>query len=150
MGRPRTLKPDDATLRQLQGLGAIQCTTREGAAAMGVTEPTFLKFLKDYPEAREAFETGKGQGLVSLRRKQFQLADKNAAMAIFLGKNYLGQSDRQEHQLTGANGGPIQTIDLSGATDDDLIRLEALLGPVIAQGPGGGAAGPGEGGDGAA
>ncbi|HSE24819.1 MAG TPA: hypothetical protein VLB68_24370 [Pyrinomonadaceae bacterium] len=29
-----------------------------------------------------------------LRRAQFNLAKKNASMAIFLGKNYLGQSDR--------------------------------------------------------
>src|SRR4029453_1455617 len=33
-------------------------------------------------------------GLVSLRRSQFNLAKKSASMAIFLGKNYLGQSDR--------------------------------------------------------
>ena len=30
---------------------------------------------------------------MSLRRAQFRLAEKSAAMAIFLGKNYLGQSD---------------------------------------------------------
>jgi hypothetical protein len=30
---------------------------------------------------------------MSLRRYQFKLAQKSAAMAIFLGKNYLGQKD---------------------------------------------------------
>ena len=33
------------------------------------------------------------KGRTSLRRYQFKLAEKNAAMAIFLGKNYLGQKD---------------------------------------------------------
>ena len=31
-----------------------------------------------------------------MRRAQWQLATKSAAMAIFLGKNYLGQSDHVE------------------------------------------------------
>ena len=30
---------------------------------------------------------------IKLRRNQFKLSEKNAAMAIFLGKNYLGQKD---------------------------------------------------------
>lgn len=30
---------------------------------------------------------------IKLRRNQFKLSEKNAAMAIFLGKNYLGQRD---------------------------------------------------------
>ena len=43
-------------------------------------------------------------GLVSLRRSQFALAKKSASMAIFLGKNYLGQSDRgyTDEELTKA------------------------------------------------
>ena len=32
---------------------------------------------------------------VSLRRNQFHLSKTSAAMAIFLGKNYLGQQDNQ-------------------------------------------------------
>jgi len=30
---------------------------------------------------------------IQLRRNQFELSKKSAAMAIFLGKNYLGQKD---------------------------------------------------------
>src|SRR6185436_19960762 len=74
-GRPRALTAERKTLDQLRGLGLIQCTTKEAAAALLVSEPTFIKFLKDFPEAREAFDTGKGQGCVSLRRKQFALAE---------------------------------------------------------------------------
>ena len=33
---------------------------------------------------------------IKLRRNQFKLSEKNAAMAIFLGKNYLGQRDYYE------------------------------------------------------
>ena len=31
---------------------------------------------------------------MSLRRLQFRMAEKNPAMLIFLGKNYLSQSDK--------------------------------------------------------
>lgn len=33
-------------------------------------------------------------------------------------------------QVTGKNGGPIQTLDLSNMSDDDLARLEAIFGPL--------------------
>lgn len=33
---------------------------------------------------------------IKLRRAQMKLAEKSAAMAIFLGKNMLGQTDKQE------------------------------------------------------
>ena len=107
-GRPHALTADEKTLATISGLGQIQCTKRECAAVLKVHEDTFHKFLEDNPEAKAAYEDGKGAGKMSLRRKQFQLAERNAAMAIFLGKNYLEQSDKLDHQLTGAEGGPVQ------------------------------------------
>lgn len=38
--------------------------------------------------------------------------------------------DRTQHEHTGKDGGPIQTLDLSKATDDQLNALEAVLGPL--------------------
>lgn len=38
--------------------------------------------------------------------------------------------DRKAHELSGPNGGPIPTIDLSNVSADDLERLEALFGPL--------------------
>lgn len=36
--------------------------------------------------------------------------------------------NKQEH--AGANGGPIQTLDLTKVSDEDLDRLEAIFGPL--------------------
>lgn len=36
---------------------------------------------------------------IKLRKNQLELSAKNAAMAIFLGKNYLGQTDRDPLEL---------------------------------------------------
>lgn len=33
-------------------------------------------------------------------------------------------------QHAGPNGGPIQTVDLTNMSDDDLTRLEAIFGPL--------------------
>lgn len=95
-GRPPKLQPDAPTLELLEGMGKIQCTTKEASCVLKVAETTFLRFLSEHPEARDAFDMGKGQGRQSLRRTQFKLAETNAAMAIFLGKNYLDQTDKQD------------------------------------------------------
>jgi len=50
-------------------------------------------------------------------------------------------------QHSGPNGGPIQTVDLTKASDDDLARLEALFGPLA--GAAGGDAEGDQGGEGA-
>ena len=36
--------------------------------------------------------------MISLRRSQFKLAEKNATMAIWLGKQYLGQRNHKEEE----------------------------------------------------
>ncbi len=38
----------------------------------------------------------------------------------------------QSHEIAGANGGPIQHVDLSRATDEQLAALAALFGPLAA------------------
>lgn len=120
-GRPPKLDPDAATLNVLEGLGEIQCTTKEASCVLRVAETTFLRFLSDHPEAKEAFEIGKGTGRVSLRRTQIKLAQTNASMAIFLGKNILGQTDKQEFEHSGG-------IDVSHARQ----RLRDKVAGVVA------------------
>ena len=48
-----------------------------------------MTFSEVYAEKRQ-------KGRASLRRSQFRLAEKSATMAIWLGKQYLGQKDQVE------------------------------------------------------
>lgn len=48
---------------------------------------------------------------------QFRLAEKSAAMAIFLGKQYLGQTDVQEVKAT------VTENPFAGLSTDELRRL---------------------------
>ena len=62
-------------------------------AFFNVDDMTLNRWCKDtYKQSfSEIFAIKRGIGNISLRRKQFNLADKSAAMAIFLGQQYLGQ-----------------------------------------------------------
>lgn len=84
---------------QFEGLCELQCTQAEFCCFFNVTDKTLDRWCKDtYKNEKdegmsfsEIFAIKRGKGKISLRRAQFQLAQKNAAMAIFLGQQYLGQ-----------------------------------------------------------
>lgn len=76
-------------------LCALQCTQQEICDFIGVDHKTLTRWCKRTYRAEysQVYQEKRAGGKVSLRRMQFKLAEKNAAMAIFLGKNILGQSD---------------------------------------------------------
>jgi len=98
----RLQSDDEFTLDVLEGLGGIQATTKEVAAVLKVSEVTLMASFNRDPLLRERYERGKDHGRASLRRIQWELAKTNAAMAIFLGKNYLGQHDDTNHKFSGS------------------------------------------------
>lgn len=128
-GRPQAISPDAKTIKIVHGLGEIQATTRECAAVLGVSHQTFIATMQRHPEIAEALERGKENGKVSLRRKQWRLADKNAGMAIFLGKNILDQTDKQEIA---------SSVSVDVTVTDARTKLEHHLDRLIAAGHGAG------------
>lgn len=99
---PRTGRPkkeiDQGTF---EGLCAIQCTCEEMCAVFGCCEDTLNSWCKKtYKDENgnpmtfsDVFKQKRLAGKASLRHAQFQLAKKNATVAIWLGKQWLGQSD---------------------------------------------------------
>jgi hypothetical protein len=96
MGRP--LKEISAT--EFEKLCGLQCTQEEICGWFGVSDKTLENWCKrEYKQNfSEIYAEKRGLGKISLRRAQFRLAEKSAAMAIFLGKNYLGQKDSVEYE----------------------------------------------------
>lgn len=90
-GRPHK----EIDIQTFENLCGLQCTEAEICNFLGVTDKTLTGWCKrTYGESfSEIYEKKRGVGKISLRRAQFKLAEKNAAMAIFLGKQYLGQKD---------------------------------------------------------
>ena len=78
-------------------LGEIMCTQEEIANILGCSVDTLQRDTQFSGIYKKALDSGK----MSLRRKQFKLAEKNATMAIWLGKQYLGQKDTQQIEHIG-------------------------------------------------
>lgn len=91
MGRPRK----EIDRKSFESLCGLQCTLEEICGFFDVSDKTLDAWCKRTYKAgfSEVFRQKRGTGKISLRRSQFRLAEKNANMAIWLGKQYLGQKD---------------------------------------------------------
>jgi phage terminase small subunit len=70
------------------------------------------------------------KSLQAIHDAQVESDPRTAIAAIQEANKMDGSHAAQRHQHSGANGGPIQTVDLTNMSDDDLNRLEALFGPL--------------------
>lgn len=111
-GRPKK----EINIEQFQKLCQLQCTKKEIASFFDCSEDTIENFC--HSEFNETFSVVFNKyasvGKISLRRTQFKLAERSASMAIWLGKQILGQEDKIA----------IQTIDDN--TLDDLEKMVLL------------------------
>ena len=97
MGRPLA-KVDK---NQFESLCALQCTLEEISSFFGVNESTILRWCKREYKATfaDVFKKASASGKMSLRRLQWRSAqDGNVTMQIFLGKQWLGQTDKVEQK----------------------------------------------------
>lgn len=101
MGRPQI----EIDREQFEKLCALQCTEEEIASWFHCSVDTIERWCKRtykevFPEINptfaEVYKNFSVDGKISLRRYQFKMAEKNVAMAIWLGKQWLGQRDQQE------------------------------------------------------
>ena len=97
MARPRKeIDPE-----QFEKLCALQCTLQEIANWFGCSMDTIERWcLRTYEDEfgnpmgfAEAYKNYSVDGKISLRRFQYKMAEKNPSMAIWLGKQWLGQRD---------------------------------------------------------
>ena len=124
--------------RTFENLCAIQSTITEICAVFECDSKTLEKWCRrEYGKNfSQVFREKRCRGFISLRRAQFQKAieDKNTAMLIFLGKNWLGQSDRQEVKLDSPL--PVSSdYDLSKLSKQELLNLREILVKAKANGP---------------
>ena len=78
-------------------LARIQCTDTECAAVLGFSSGGFAERKKRDEELQSALKNGREDGKMSLRRQQWNLAKQgNPTMCIWLGKQYLGQTDKSD------------------------------------------------------
>src|SRR5712671_8167941 len=88
---------------ELEKLAMLQCTDEEVAAWFGVTTRTIERRRKTGKFAK-IMERGRAKGRISLRRTQMRLAEQGSgSVAIWLGKQLLGQTDHIDHHIEQSN-----------------------------------------------
>jgi len=98
MGRPRI----EIDWVEFDKLCTMQCTLVEIAGWFECSEDTIERRIREKYDCTfaELFTQKRSKGKISLRRKQYETALKgNVAMLIWLGKQYLGQSDKQDSTI---------------------------------------------------
>lgn len=113
-GRPRI----KINWKVFDGLCEIFCTLEEIASFFKCSEDTIERaVLRDKGmNFADYYRLKSPSGKISLRRHQIKLSKKNVAMAIFLGKNYLGQKD-----------GPPSWLGVFDPTKCTMEQLERIM-----------------------
>lgn len=117
MARPRI----NIDREQFEKLCSIQCTLNEIASWFKCSEDTIEKWCKREMgmSFTDAFKKYSVDGKISLRRWQFKMAEHNSTMAIWLGKQYLGQKDIIAQE--------IEATTRITSTDEHLEKIKDLL-----------------------
>ena len=94
VGRPKT----NLDLADLEKICRLNCTMPEIAAFFDIPLRTLEDKYTNDEAVRRSIDKGRNQGKLSLRRKQLQILDEtnNPTMAIWLGKQLLGQRDKHD------------------------------------------------------
>lgn len=137
-GRPR-LEIDTKILKALAAIGASQEEIVSGLIGAGCKlDIRTLKRRLQEDAYRAIYDDGINQFRLGIRRQQkkqsLMMNSAGVSMNIHLSKHFLGQTEKAALELTGKNGGPISTVDLTKATDEQIAALEALFGPLAGAG----------------
>ena len=94
VGRPKI----EINLDELERLSALNCTMPELAAYFRVPLRTLEDRYTNDPDIRATINRGREVGKLSVRRKQMQIMNdmNSTTMAIWLGKQLLGQRDKHD------------------------------------------------------
>lgn len=127
-------------LEQINTMCSIGCSMQEVAALIGCSVQWLENERDQNPAMAVAIEQGFAQMKQGLRRAQLTMAlNGSPAMLIWLGKQYLGQSDKQQvDNNTQINITVTRAMDeLRNIPRDQLLAAQALLSTPA---PGGGEA----------
>lgn len=119
MARPRI----EIDKEQFEKLCALQCTRIEIAGFFNCSEDTIERWCeRTYHDNFAVIFAQKRQvGKISLRRNQWKMSEHNVSMAIWLGKQYLGQKEQHEVKIEGNLDEAVREMDafFEGVNNDE-------------------------------
>jgi transposase len=105
----------------------------EVAVELGISRQTFYVWVRKHPEFKEAYEMGKLRSEAwwcKLGREGSEGARNiQPAVWVFNMKNKFDWNDKQSHEITGRDGGPIETstnINMSKLSDEEIEALMSI------------------------
>ena len=101
-----------------EGMCKIQCTKDEMCGIFQVDEKTLTKWCEETYKLSfsDAYKKLSSTGKMSLRRQQFRSAENgNVTMQIWLGKQWLGQTDK------------VESSNINIGTETALDRIEQIV-----------------------
>ena len=102
MARPKKYNID---VKQIEQLASFGCTNTEMASFFGCSSDLLEKSYSEF------LTKGRDKGKIKLRQLQWRTAEQgNVTMLIWLGKQVLGQADKQEIEMIK----PIDEIEFDG------------------------------------
>ena len=92
-GRP----PIEFDLVEIEELSRSHCTFVELSRFYNCSEKAVEERYRTDQDFKQAVDRGRFEAIKGLRRKQLEMAmDGNTQMAVWMGKQLLGQTDKQE------------------------------------------------------
>ena len=121
LGRPR-FEFTPKVLDQIEKLASVMCTLQEIGDIIGCSHDT----IQRNQEAKESIKRGVANAKNTIRKTQFDIATKlnSSIMAMWLGKVYLGQTDKIQ---TNDDNAPLPIYDIIEHEEPkEVIELKEL------------------------
>lgn len=128
--KERRKLPNTLDLKKIRAWAQVGCTLEEIAYLLGVT-PGWLSEMKakDF-DLEDALLDGVANFKHSLRSTQARLAlSGHPGMLIWLGKQFLGQSDKQESKTETTVNVVLQNAmkELRESSQEDILRIKQII-----------------------
>lgn len=108
MSKRRKLTPDE--IRQLETMSGLRLPTHQIAAILGLSKTHLEVLIKKDDAARNAVEMGRAVASTTVRQRAYEQAiGGNTTMLIFWLKTQEGFRETDRLELSGPNGGPIES-----------------------------------------
>ena len=125
-GQGRLHEPTDASRKQVEALASFGVPRSDIARIVGIGEVTLRKHYA------EVLATAAVKANSMVAQSLFNKATRgdgasSVTAGIFWLKVRAGWREKDVHEVTGLNGGPIQMVDVSGLSDAQLAALQPVL-----------------------
>lgn len=119
-GRPKFEITEDV-IAKVESLAATGLNLNEMADILGIHIDTFIKKRKEFSELNESISRGQSKGAGVIKNKMFEKAKDGDNQCIFMYlKNFSDLKEKQETEIYGKGGGPIETktLQVAGVASD--------------------------------